>query len=129
MAQPDPSYSHLSTLDERWLWGISSSSSIFILLTFIFPEPNHGSANFLFLKTLSLSVNPIQKFCWNLNSLNSLVISNNSFLIEDLVRLSCSSWFFGFTILISYHCEPFLGRICLLIRSNCSVRSAVFDSV
>ena len=92
MVQPDPSYVHLSTLDGSWLCWISSSSSIFVSLNSKFSESNHGSANILFLKASSTLVNSIRRFCWNLNYLNSLVISKNLFLTEHLVRLSWSSF-------------------------------------
>ena len=103
--------------------------SIFISLNsffsffFFFFESNNWSANILFLKVSSFLVTSTCKLCWNLNSLNSLVISNNLILIEDLVRLSYWSYFLELTVLTSYCCKHFLGSICLLIRSNCSVWS------
>ena len=59
--------------------------------------------------------------------LNSFVISNNLFLIEDLARLIWSLYFLEFLVLILYLCEKFLRRTCLSIRSSCSVWSATFD--
>ena len=60
------------------------------IIKFYFFEWNHRSTNILFLKTSLFLLNSICRFCWNLNSLYSLVISNNSFKRRSCkVKLSC----------------------------------------
>ena len=49
------------------------------IIKFSISKWNYWSANILFLKTSSFLVNSICRFCCNLNSLNSLVMSNNTF--------------------------------------------------
>ena len=66
----------------------------------IFSESIQGSANTLFWRTSSFLVNCIRTFSSNLNYLNYLVISNNLFLIEDLVRGSYLSYVLEIAILI-----------------------------
>ena len=85
MVQPDPSYVPFSTLNKNWLRSILSISSIFISLNSIFSESNHG----FLLKTSSFLRDSIWKLTWNSNSLNSVVMSNNLFLIADYVSLRC----------------------------------------
>ena len=97
VVQPDPSYAHLSAFNEGWL----CVSSVLVPLNSIFSESKHESITFP-LRSSSFLLKPICKFCGNSNSLNYFVVSNNLFLVENIVRLSYPSYFSEHTILISY---------------------------
>ena len=92
---------------------------ILVPVNSIFSESKHGSITFP-LRSSSFLLKLICKFCGNSNSLNYFVVSNNLFLVENLVRLSYPSYFSEYTILISYRYKYFLGKICLLITSKTS---------
>lgn len=89
--QSNPLFVHLSTLDESWLCWLWRSSSILILIYFFWIK--RWISKYFIPNTLSFLVTSIRKFCWNLNSLNSSLISNKLFLIQDLVKISFSLYF------------------------------------
>ena len=109
LVQPDTSYVHLSTLDESWLCWISGTYQYLYhqIISFFWIKP--FVSDFFIFKNFIFLVSSIYRFCWYINSLNSSVISNNLFWIEDLIRLSCSSYFLEIKILVSSHCEHFLN--------------------
>ena len=74
-----------------WIF-ISSNTSLY--------ESSYGSTNIVSWRTFSSFSNSTFNFCWNLKSWNSLVISNNWFLIQNLVNWSCSSNYIEFRVLI-----------------------------